>query len=76
MSSLKSYVAESSTTRLFLYPCIFSQRLHFFQCFTLATYVHAAGKRFPGALHVGSTLHFQMEMRQNNVESHGRENLP
>lgn len=79
MSSPKSNVAERSKRHEVFFPIplyFFFQCLHFFQCFThvRVTHVHVAGKGFPDALHVGSALHFQMELGQNNVESHGGKN--
>lgn len=75
MSSPKSYVAETSRRHVFLHSCIF------FNVYTFSSALHlshlrAVVKGFPDPLHVGSTLHFQMEIGQNSVVSHGRENTP
>lgn len=54
---------------LYFFPnvCTFSSAL-------CLSHLRAVGKGFPDPLRVGSALHFQMEIGQNGVESHGGEN--
>lgn len=77
VSSPKSNVAERSKRHggFFSYtPVFFSNAYTFSSALHMCmSHVHAAGKGFPYAPRVGSTLHFQMEIGQNNVESRGGE---
>lgn len=58
-------------TLVFFFPNIYT----FFSALHLL-HLCAVGKGFPDPLCVGSALHFQMEIDQDSVESHGGENTP
>lgn len=60
------------STLLFLF--FFSNVYTFFSALHLSN-LPAVGKGFPDPIHIGSALHFQVEIGQDSVESHG-EKMP